>query len=135
MTVLIDNLNQIEKDIPTLSFDDVDHMYGTGRSTTYLKNGYEKVVKYRNGVMTRVGDFEESVWEELIVRMIKRDNEETLYQQLYEWVKESIVWAKEDKEVKSYTLKLFAARIFDNPEWCDYYQFNGKYRPDKIDKN
>lgn len=134
MAILIDNISQIEQAIPTLSFADIDHMYGTGRSSTYIKNGTEKIVKYRHGIMTKIGDIEESVWEELVMRLIQRDHEEELYNQLLEWIKTNLIWAKDDKEAKSYALKLFAARIFDNDRWVDYYQFNRQYRPEKIDK-
>ena len=134
MTRLIDNITQIESAIPTLSFDDISHMYGTGRSFTYMKNASEKIVKYRHGVMTKIGDIEESVWEEIVMRLIKCENEEMLFNQLLEWIKTTLCWARDDKEARNYALKLFSARIFDNVQWVDYYQFNRKYRPEKIDK-
>lgn len=132
MEILIDNFSEIESIKDRLTFGEVKFLYGTGRSNTFT-TVHGKVTTYRNGVMTEIGDIEESVWMQIVEFLIKKSHEIELYHNLLEWVKERIKWCASEAERKKYALRLHASRIFDNREWVDYRAFNANYRPDIIE--
>ena len=126
----IDNINQVN--LSDLTYACLNMRYGTGRGRTEKRNGEKRNI-YRHGVATELGDIEISLWQRLVLMLIERESETELFLQLKQWISERCVWCKTDKnELQNYTLKLFAARIFDDPEWVDYIQFNRRYRPEKI---
>ena len=61
-----------------LSFSDLQFRYATGRAIKRASDTGNKATGYRQGVMTRIGDLELSVWEMLIKDLIKRSGEEKL---------------------------------------------------------
>ena len=132
MDILINNFSEIESIKDDLTFQMVKYMYGTGRSNSFT-TAHGKVVTYRHGVMTEIGDIEESVWMQIVEFLIKKSCEMELYHNLLEWVKERLKWCASKEERKKYALRLHASRIFDDQEWVDYKAFNAKYRPDIIE--
>ena len=78
--------------------------------------------------MTDVGDIELSRWRELVHDLIEKANEQALYAQLLKWVKECCPFQHTKEEIETYALELHASRIFDNPQWAAYKEFNEKYR-------
>lgn len=131
MEILINNFSEIESIKDSLTFEKVRDLYGTGRSNTFT-TVQGKVTLYRHGVMTEIGDIEESVWMQIVESLIEKSQEVELYNNLLEWVREKIKWHESETERKKYALRLHASRIFDNPEWVDYKAFNAKYRPGVI---
>ena len=129
MVTLIDRIEELKDLLETVTFKQLNHKYGTGRSFTIV-TAHEKKSRYRNGIMTEVGDIEESVWMQAVEYLIKRDNENELHKNLREWLKDTLPgWFKTDRDLTLYALKLHSARIFDEPKWVDYIAFNKKYRP------
>ena len=129
-TKLIDRIEVLEKE--NVTFETLNWLYGTGRSG---KTGYgiHKRDTYRRGVVTKLGDIEESVWYEAAKRLIECIGEQELYKWLCEWLKETGFYRENEKEeIEQYALRLHIARIFDNPEWVDYEAFNLRYRSEKI---
>ena len=126
MDISINNFSEIESIKDDLTFQMVKYKYGTGRSNSFT-TAHGKVVTYRHGVMTEIGDIEESVWMQIVEFLIKKSQETELYNNLLEWVTDTIKWLQNDIERKMYALRLHAARIFDNPDWIDYRAFNKKY--------
>ena len=126
MDISINNFSEIESIKDDLTFQMVKYMYGTGRSNSFT-TAHGKVVTYRHGVMTEIGDIEESVWMQIVEFLIKKSQETELYNNLLEWVTDTIKWLQNDIERKMYAIRLHAARIFDNPDWIDYRAFNKKY--------
>ena len=110
-----------------LTFSDIRCRYKTGRSIVSKGIGQCVRYTYRCGIMTKIGDIEEKEWVALVERMIERDGEQELFNQLREWYKKECKWAD-----YNYVLECFAARIFDNRDWCDFVAFNTKYRPEAL---
>ena len=126
----IDNINQVN--LSDLTYARLNARYGTGIGWTEKKNGEKRNI-YRHGIATELGDIEVSPWQRLVQLLIERENETGLFLQLKQWLGERCVWCQTDKkELHNYALKLFVARMFDNPEWVDYIQFNRRYRPEII---
>lgn len=123
---MIDSISSLPKN---LTFADLRHQHGTGRSFLVSDRGYEKKYFYRHGVQTEAGDILESLWIQAMNDLIDRSDERDLHNDLIEWVKEEVAWCHTKKEVELYALQLHSSRIFDNPKWCDYAAFNAKYRP------
>ena len=91
MEILINNFSEIESIKDSLTFGKVKFLYGTGRSNTFT-TVHGKVTTYRCGVMTEIGDIEESVWMQIVEFLIKKSHEIELYHNLLEWVKERSKW-------------------------------------------
>ena len=121
--------------IADLSFSDLEHRLATGQAYTKSGSGRNRVMGYRNGVMTRLGDLEASVWETLIRDLIHRSGEDMLLQALTEWVAANCPWLHTKAEIEQHALELHSSRIFENPKWAGYPEFNRKYRPEKGDTN
>ena len=119
----------LKKSRNDLTFADLRFHFGTGRAFIKSGSGRDAVYGYRNGVMTDVGDIEESEWAQLMMDLIKRSGEEGLQAQLRLWAKEHCAWLHTKKEVEMHALELHSSRIFDNPKWVDYELFNREYRP------
>lgn len=119
----------LKKPCNELTFADLRLHFSTGRSFIKSGSGRDAVYGYRHGVMTDVGDIEESARAQLMMDLIKRSGEEGIQMQLRLWAKENCAWLHSKKEIEMYALELHSSRIFDNPQWVDYDLFNREYRP------
>lgn len=123
---------KLNYDIASLAFEDIREHYGTGRSYLISDGVRGKKYGYRSGVQTKIGDIEEFEWEALAVKLIERDGEQTLQENLLDWIKNQCPWLHTQRERKHYALCLHVSRIFDNEEWVDYIPFHKEYRPEKL---
>lgn len=114
--------------VDELNFSDLQFRFATGRAIKRASDKGNKATGYRQGVMTRIGDLELSVWQMLIKDLIKRSGEEKLLMSLMEWASDSCPWLRGMSEIYLYALELHSSRIFDNPNWIAYREFNQKYR-------
>ena len=119
--------------ISDLGFEDLRSRFSTGQAYTKSGSGRDRVMGYRHGVMTNIGDLEESVWEALLRGLIHRSGEDELLRALIEW-SASAPWLRTQKEIEKYALELHSSRIFDNKNWVGYREFNERYRPEKLKK-
>lgn len=114
--------------LPEITFERLVSMYGTGRSVTISGSGRDRKTCYRAGHMTAIGDIEESAWTSLVEALIEREGEQELFKSLLAYVTDSCRWLHSTKERHEYALQLHCRRLFDNPQWAGYTEFNGKYR-------
>jgi len=112
----------------SVTFEDLSVHFFTGRSILLSGSGRDKKYSYRSGVMTDVGDIELSRWRELVHGLIEKAHEQTLHEQLLKWVKDCCPFQHTREEIETYALELHASRIFDNPKWAAYDEFNRRYR-------
>lgn len=116
-----------------LTYEDIRLMYHTGKFVRNYGSQDKKAGTYRCGVMTKIGDIEENEWVLYAEELIRRNNDEVLFQQLKSWYRETTPWLRNEKELHRYSLECFVARIFDNPKWVDYVAFNKRHRPEILD--
>ena len=122
--IVVDGRRFLVKDI---SFPDIRCHFTTGRSIRKPGIGQCVNYEYRTGVMTDIGDIEESEWVALASYLIEREGEQELLNWMLEWYKST------DKRAnRTYVLECHVARLFDDENWCDYVPFNTKYRPEKL---
>ena len=119
-------------DIDALTCEDLRVHFGTGQAVRISGSGRNRISKYRTGVQTNIGDMETSVWMDLMRHLIARLGETELQEHLRQWVKENCAWIHTSEEVEQHSLELHAARIFDNPAWTGYMDFNRRYRPNLV---
>lgn len=112
-----------------ITFPNLRWKYGTGVAISTGEGRYKKH-SYRNGVMTELGDIEESLWYQLMSQLIQRNSEQWLLEALIEWEKEQCYRPLSLSEIRKEALHLHSVRIFDDPEWVDFLPFNRKFRPD-----
>ena len=110
-----------ENTIP-LTFEQLDMHYRTGRCIS-TGSGRSKVVTYRSGVQCNAGDLETAQWCSLVRQLIAQEQEQELFQKLSAFMapRTYVRMSKEEQEVS--LLSLYTARIFENPEWCHYKEF------------
>ena len=120
------------------AFADLRVHYGTARSYLISGSGRNRVTGYRNGVMTNLGDLTLSEWTQKIQTLIAEHQEETLQENLLQWLREHNYTRDSLQELREEALKLHAARIFDNPlskrsrvELCIYTPKRRRIKPDK----
>lgn len=116
----------------SMSFATLRWKYGTGIDTS-TGNGYYKKVSYRHGVMTELGDIEESIWYQLMEQLIEKSGEQWLLDALVQWEKEHNYTRATPATIQKKALQLHSARIFDNPQWVCFLPFNRRFRPDALD--
>jgi len=118
-------------DIPQdASYADLRFEYYTGRAILLSGSGRDKKYAYRNGISTKLGDIEEFAWCEAMMRLIERSGELELLHSMTEWVTDNAPWLRTDKERHKEAVILMSCRIFDDPKWAGYAEFNQKYRSD-----
>ena len=114
--------------ISEIFFNDVALLYHTGYDVvTDIPRG--RIHAYRKGCATRIGDIQIDDWIDIVKYLIDRDQEQDLYLDLIEFMSRH-EFGRNRSDFEVYTLSLHADRIFDNPNWIYYAEFNAKYRPD-----
>lgn len=126
----INQINSLEGVPVDASYEDLELGTYTGQAILLSGSGRDKKYSYRHGVMTKLGDIEESVWFAAMLRLIERSGEQELFENLLEWVTENIPYLHTKKERHDEAIVLMSYRMFDNPKWVGYEDFNRKYRPD-----
>jgi hypothetical protein len=74
-------------DAASLSYADIRPHYGTFRSILISGSGRNKVFKNRTGIMTNIGDIEESEWLDLAIAVVDSKGDNAEFQKTLEWVK------------------------------------------------
>ena len=133
MNDCIDHENQLSGKEITLNA--LRWKYGTYRAIYDGKDrlGHKKY-RSRTGVQTESGDIEISLWYTLVERLIEENGEQELFEALIKWGKENCPFLKTENEVKEEALKAYCIRIFDNPNWSSYAEFNSRFRPETSKK-
>ena len=127
--ILINSLTGIPQDA---SYEDLRFGHYTGQAILLSGSGRDKKYTYRHGVSTKLGDIEETVWYEAMNRLIERSGELELLQSMTEWVADNTPWLRTDKERHKEAVILMSYRVFDDPKWMGYEEFNRRYRPDYL---
>ena len=79
----IDTITQI--DSTQITVENLRYMYGTGQEIASKNSQGYKVSQYRNGVETALGDIEVSLGMELVQKLIEKENDQEIFEQLLEW--------------------------------------------------
>lgn len=105
----------------------------TGRSYLIRGSGRNKEMGYRNGMKTNLGDLELSDWVQRIKALITKFDEQEIYENLLQWLKEHNYAKESSEDLRLEALELHSMRIFDNPKWVDYIPWNRRFRPGTLD--
>lgn len=114
------------------TFEDLRCRYGTGRAYTISGSGRDRVMGYRNGIMCKLGDIEESEWMQMMRDLIERSGETQLHEQLVTWEKETHPVHRSKAELEREVMIMHAYRLFDDEGWVDFIAFNKRFRPDVL---
>lgn len=106
--------------------------YGTGRSYTIRGEGRYRECGYRSGIQCAAGDIEVHEWRRMVMALINQYGEQKLHQQLREFLKKHF-WKMDREALEHYALELHACRIFDDPLWVSFIEFNKAYRPNVLE--
>ena len=117
-----------------LSFEKLRDQFRTFAECMIGKDIFgRKIRKSRTGVQTDLGDIEISLWCRLVHSLIDEHNEHELFRHLEMWASQKCLWLHDRQVIEAYALELHASRIFDDPLWADYVDFNECYRPEILE--
>ena len=116
-----------------LTFDNLSWRFGTGRAYVISGSGRDRVMGYRTGVQTKLGDIELTEWMALMQKLVGLSGEQKLYDALVEWETEHNYCKAKKAEIAQRAMELHSNRIFDNPAWVDFIPFNTRYRPSALE--
>ena len=130
----IDSITQIEP--KQITRDNLRLHYGTGQEIVTKNSQGNKTSQYRSGVQTNLGDIEQSVWMELVQKLIEQENDQEIFEQLLEWEKDNNhKEARTKNDFLREAMQSYTYRIYDNKAWWDYVRFNMKYRPESLEND
>ena len=130
----IDSITQIEP--KQITRDNLRLHYGTGQEIVTKNSQGNKISHYRSGVQTNLGDIEQSVWMELVQKLIEQENDQEIFAQLLEWEKDNNhIGSKTKNDLLREAMRSYTYCIYDDKAWCDYVRFNKKYRPDVLEND
>lgn len=131
--------------LDTITYEQIRFMYGTGRDNSVYAVGRDnrrhlQNFRYRNGVQTPIGDIAETVWYALAVKLVYRNHEGWLLDDLEEFYKQHgdqryiATYTEKIKEREAVKSAVYSAiqRHYDDAEWWGYLPFNWKYRPREL---
>lgn len=100
-------------DIPSLGFEDIRFMFGTGVSES---DGFGRQRKrsLRKGVQTQIGDIREDLWYQLAEQVIGLHGETWLLEALEVWCREEMHYPRYGFDLHKEALDLHSHRIFDS---------------------
>lgn len=116
-----------------LTFATLQPQVKIGQSYTISGTGRNRVVGYRHLVRCVLGDIEESEWHELVQKVIQKTGEQRLFENLLSYERDHNYVRRTKAELQQYVMKLHCGRIFDDPLWVNFLEFNRKYRPEALD--
>ena len=127
--IRIDSLDGL--DLLTIPLSDVRWQVGSGVALS-SGSGRDKKYRYRNGVITNIGDIEEHIWYQLVEQIAQRDSEVWLVDALTIWKGEHNHTCTSPSKIREDALQSYSMRIFDQPEWVHYIPFNRRFRSDTL---
>lgn len=126
----IDTREQLP-DIATLSVDDIAVLSRTVRSTA-TGSGDNKVVTYRHGITTKIGNIERELWKGVASEIVDRECGEGMLAHMVEYLSTGKARSRAADDIFEEALERCAERDFDSPKWTYYVDFNEKYRPEAL---
>lgn len=135
MDNIIDSLDSIN--VGELCYEDIKIVYAThgeDRSVYEETEGKKRIVKfdYRKGYLTPIGDIDREVWQQIAEKLIVRNYEGWITDNLQEWyIAHTTNHSGEDISWQL-ALKAHIHREFDRPGWIYYIAWNRLYRPGEL---
>ncbi len=123
-------------DLSILTYDDIRWQCGTGVSIT-RGTGRNKTYSYRQGVLTKLGDMEVSVWEKIAYHLVEANDDLYHLQCLSEMLRKHdygghYARATGKTELRRDALRHCVAQMHNNPQWASFMEYNQTYRPEHL---
>lgn len=126
----VDSITQI--DLNTVTVEDMLWMYGTFQPFS-TGSGRDKKHFSRSGVQTPIGDIKLSLWNEVMEYIAIREEEVWLVDALTKLYTERNYSKVKPAELRQEALESYSRRIFDEPQWVYFLEFNRRFRPEVLE--
>lgn len=94
-------------------------------STHSYKDKNDKKISYSiSQVITSSGVYEKDKWIILVNKKIEEKGEAHIFNMLVDYALKECAWISEVEEAKRYALNLYSSRIWEDPVWVGYEEFN-----------
>lgn len=122
----IDNIEELTDD--ELTLENLRPSFETGRSTQLGKDPRTRriISKYRNGRLTPIGDIEESVWRQAVLRVVDKRKEQKLFEALLTYYRNDPSPALKN-DFMYWAFSSYARETYNNPKWVGYEDFHKNY--------
>lgn len=126
----IDHREQLP-DITEIGLKDLAVNSRSVRSTA-TGRGDNKVITYRHGIATNLGNIERSLWKEVAAEVVKRECGETTMQSMTGFLSEGRARSRVPEDIYEEAIELCIEKSFDNPEWAYFVLYNEMFRPEAL---
>lgn len=90
----------------------------------YKTKDDKKVVESEATIITKSGTCSKDKWIMLVNKNIEEKGEAYIFNMLVEYALKECAWITEVEEAKRYALNLYSSRIWEDPVWVGYDEFN-----------
>lgn len=131
---LINNLEELKD--PELTKENLRFSNQTGHCKTIRKDPRTRrvITEYRHGMVTPIGNIEESVWKEAVLRVVQKRNDQPLFDALLSHYQNDPSPALR-KDYKYWAFRAYVSELYNNPKWAGYKEFHENYYGGVIKEN
>lgn len=102
---------------------DLSYMYSTHSFHRTIVDGKRKDIM-NTTIVTPSGEISEKKWIELIEKQAKEKLELDILDKLKSYALNELAWIHADKEAYEHALNMYSIRMWENPKWVGYEEFN-----------
>ena len=95
---------------------------------SYKDKNDKKIVVGRAEVITTSGTYSKDKWIMLVNKSIEEKQESHIFKMLMDYSLRECAWITEIEEAEKYALNLYSCRIWEDPVWVGYEEFNRDLR-------
>lgn len=100
--------------------------------STATGRGDNKVITYRHGIATNLGNIERGLWKEVAAEVVKRECGETTLQKMTRFLSEGRARSRVSEDIYEEAIELCIEKSFDSPEWAYFVLYNEIFRPEAL---
>lgn len=103
-------------------------IYEKHSTHSYKDKNDKKIVDSISQVITPSGTYLKDKWINLVNNSIKEKGEAHIFDMLIDYAFRECAWINEKEEAERYALNLYSCRIWEDPVWVGYEEFNRDLR-------
>lgn len=100
--------------------------------STATGRGDNKVITYRHGIATNLGNIERGLWKEVAAEVVQRECDERNLKNMVAFLSEGRARSREADAIYEEAIELCIEQSFDNPEWAYFVLYNEMFRPEAL---
>lgn len=99
-------------------------IYEKHSTSSYKDKNDKKISNSISQVVTLSGIYEKDKWILLVNKKLDEKQECQIFKMLIDYALNNCAWITETEEAEKYALSLYSSRIWEDPVWVGYKEFN-----------